>query len=120
MVEGVITRGVSAWLRIGAADARANPVASYAAGGFVATLGEWRLGLAAAHARLGAAAQRMLYAPQRAHRAETVVELTAQRALAPWLQIQPDMQYVAHPGWDRTARSALVAGLRFSIAIPED
>jgi porin len=120
MVEGVVTRGVSAWLRVGAADARANPIASYVAGGAVATVGNWRLGLAAAHARLGDAARRTLFAPGRAQLSETVVELTAQRAVTPWLQVQPDLQYVIHPGWDKTAQNALVAGLRFSIAIPQD
>ncbi|MFM9937404.1 MAG: carbohydrate porin, partial [Novosphingobium sp.] len=107
MVEGVIVRGVSAWLRAGIVDARANPIAAYVGGGAVATLGEWRLGLAAAHARLGNAARRTLYAPARAQRAETLFELTVQRAVTPWLQVQPDVQYVIHPGWDRTVPNAL-------------
>ena len=120
MLEGAVTRNVSAWLRIGVAASKATPVAAYLGGGAVANLGNWRLGLAAAHARLGEATRRTLLAPDRARRAETVIELTAQRALAPWLQIQPDLQYVIHPGWDRTIPNALVAGLRFSLAFPED
>lgn len=120
MVEGAISRGISAWLRVGTADARANPISHYAAGGAVASVGNWRLGLAAAYARIGNPAVRTLYAPDRAHRGETVLELTVQRAVTPWLQVQPDLQYVIHPGWDRSIRNALVAGLRFSLAIPEE
>ncbi|WP_421837401.1 carbohydrate porin [Novosphingobium sp.] len=119
MLEGAVTRKLSAWIRLGIADSRANPVATYVGGGAVAILGDWRLGLAAAHARLGEAARQTLFAPNSARRAETVLELTAQRQLAPWLNIQPDLQYVIHPGWDQTARSSLVFGLRFSMAIPE-
>lgn len=120
MVEGAMARGVNTWLRIGVADSRANPIATYIGGGAVATLGNWRLGLAAAHARLGPAARRTLFAPGRVRRAETVVELTAQRAITSWLQVQPDLQYVVNPGWDRSVPNALVAGVRFSLALPED
>ena len=72
-----------------------------------------------AHARLGKAARRTLFAPDHARRAETVIELTAQRPVASWLLVQPDLQYVVHPGWNPTARSALVAGLRLSFALPD-
>lgn len=119
MLEGAVTRKLSAWIRFGVADSRANPVAAYLGGGAVATVGEWRIGLAAAHARLGSSARRTLFAPDRARRAETVLELTAQRQLAPWFNIQPDLQYVIHPGWDRSLHNTLVAGMRFSFAIPE-
>jgi porin len=120
MLEGAVTRKISAWTRLGIADARANPIAAFASGGAVAILGEWRLGLAVAHARLGQAARQTLFAPDGARRAETVLELTAQRKLAPWLNIQPDLQFVIHPGWAVGARSTLVAGMRFSLALPDD
>lgn len=119
MLEGAVTRNLSAWVRLGIADSRANPIAAYVGGGAVATVGRWRIGFAAAHARLGSAARRTLFAPERARRAETVLELTAQRQLAPWFNIQPDLQYVIHPGWDRSLHNTLVAGLRFSFAIPD-
>jgi porin len=76
--------------------------------------------VAAGHARLGSAARRNLYVGGHAARAETVVELTAQRAITNWLQIQPDLQYVVHPGWNPAADNVLVAGLRFSLALPHD
>ena len=119
MLEGAVTRKVSAWVRLGIADSRANPVAAYFGGGAVATLGKWRVGFAAAHARLGCAARRTLFAPERARRAETVLELTAQRQIASWFNIQPDLQYVIHPGWDRSLHNTLVAGMRFSFALPD-
>lgn len=119
MLEGAVARGLSAWVRVGTADARANPVAMYLGGGAVATLGEWRLGLAAAHARLGKSARATLLAPHWARGGETVIELTAQRPVTPWLNIQPDLQYVIHPGWDHALHNTLVAGLRFSLAIPD-
>jgi porin len=120
MAEGALGRGVNAWARIGAADARANPIAAYAGGGVVVERGGWRLGVAAAHARLGSAARRTLHSPIRARQAETVIEATAQRPLAKWLLIQPDLQYVIHPGWDSTVRNTLVAGLRLIVALPDE
>ncbi len=119
MLEGSVTRKLGAWVRAGTADSRANPVSVYVGGGAVATLGDWRIGFAAAHARLGKAARHTLFAPQTARSGETVLELTAQRPVAPWLNIQPDVQYIVHPGWDRRLPGALVAGLRFSLAIPD-
>ena len=76
-------------------------------------------GIAAAHARLGQAARETQVAPGRARRAETVLELTAQRPIAPWLNIQPDLQYVIHPGWAPGAPNTLIFGLRFSLAMPD-
>lgn len=43
---------------------------------------------------------------------EAIVELTYQANLAPWLQIQPDLQYILHPGASRAVRNALVLGVR--------
>lgn len=119
MLEGAVTRKLSAWIRLGVADARANPVAVYLGGGAVMTLDTWRFGIAAGHARLGESARRTLFTPDSAHRAETVFELTAQRQIAPWLNIQPDLQYIIHPGWDQSARNTFVFGMRLSFAIPD-
>ena len=52
---------------------------------------------------------------------EAVIELTYQYALAPWLILQPDLQYVMHPGGNIAApnststaamRDAFIAGFR--------
>jgi porin len=55
--------------------------------------------------------------------AETMLELTYQAQLAPWLIVQPDMQYVIRPGGGvadpnnpgRTLRNELVVGARTTI-----
>ena len=55
--------------------------------------------------------------------AEMVLELTYQAALAPWLIVQPDLQYVIHPGGNAPApanpsaalQNAVVLGLRSTI-----
>lgn len=52
--------------------------------------------------------------PQRP--AETGVELTLADAVAPWLTIQADAQYVRNPGRAPGVRDALVFGLRFTFA----
>jgi porin len=46
---------------------------------------------------------------------ETIFELTYRAVLAPWLAVQPDVQYVLHPAGDHDARDALVAGVRVAM-----
>ena len=46
------------------------------------------------------------------HSRETTIELTYRAPLTDWLTIQPDLQYVMHPGFDRSLDDALVIGLR--------
>ncbi|MDE2301119.1 MAG: carbohydrate porin [Sphingomonadales bacterium] len=64
------------------------------------------------------------YTPRRT--SETVIEATYQRQVTPWLQIQPDLQFVFNPGGGiadplapTTPRlgNALVAGVRANIAL---
>lgn len=45
-------------------------------------------------------------------RAETAIELTYRAEIRPGLWIQPDLQYVIHPGFDRALDDALVVGIR--------
>jgi Carbohydrate-selective porin, OprB family len=47
--------------------------------------------------------------------AETVLEVTYTLVLTPWLTVQPDIQYVIHPGGRSTVRNALVIGAQISI-----
>jgi porin len=46
---------------------------------------------------------------------ETVLELTYTLALAPWLTVQPDLQYVINPSGRSAAKNALVIGAQISI-----
>lgn len=70
------------------------------------------------------AALQGVYNPRRT--SETFVELTYQRQVTPWLQLQPDIQYVFNPGGgiadpnavtDKRVGNELVLGLRANIAL---
>ena len=50
-----------------------------------------------------------------AHDHEAVVELTYQYALTPWLQLQPDLQYIIHPGSSAALKDAFVQGVRAGV-----
>lgn len=52
--------------------------------------------------------------------AETLFELTYSDELLAGLSIQPDAQYILHPGADRTVKDAVVLALRFSYSWPAD
>jgi porin len=47
---------------------------------------------------------------------EVALEGTYLIQLAPWLALQPDVQYVLHPNTDPTMRNALVAFLHFELS----
>ena len=47
---------------------------------------------------------------------ESVLEITYQATLTPWLQIQPDLQYIIHPGGSGRYNDALVLGVRSLLA----
>lgn len=75
------------------------------------------LGLAVAIARNGTPylRQQALTAP--ASRAESSVELSYLAQVNGWLAVQPDLQYVIHPGTDRSTPDALVFTLRFELSM---
>ena len=52
----------------------------------------------------------------RGQRSETVLELTYSLVLAPWLTVQPDIQYVINPNGRSSVKNALVVGAQISIA----
>ena len=43
---------------------------------------------------------------------EALLEVTYQANLAPWLSVQPDLQYIVHPGGSPRYGNALVLGTR--------
>jgi len=47
---------------------------------------------------------------------EMTVEVTYQIVLAPWWSVQPDFQYIFHPGGSKALKDAVVVGLRTQIA----
>jgi porin len=52
----------------------------------------------------------------RGQNSETVLELTYTLVLAPWLTVQPDLQYIIHPSGRTSVKNALVIGAQISIA----
>jgi porin len=106
---------LTAFLQLGLGDGRVNQVAAYAGGGLtlaapIAGRPLDALGLAVAAARNGShfAAATDAAGPG----GETTVELTYAAQLGSWLSLQPDAQYVIHPGGVAGRRNALALGLR--------
>ena len=128
MVERKLTRepvggaqGLSGWVRAGFADDRFNPIASYVGGGLVYTgpfkgRDEDRLGLAVARVEFASRFRRAAeLAGEPVGEGETNIELTYRLPIAPWLTLQPDVQYVIDPGGVRGRRDALVVGIRTEV-----
>lgn len=116
------TRGVSAFLRLGASDGDTSEISgSWQAGLLVepafAGRPESAFSAAVTQARLSSA-YRNASAAQGLDlaRDETVFELAYSDMLTPHLRIQPDLQYVRRPGGDRSVKDALVVGVRFNLA----
>jgi porin len=105
--DGLQLRG---WLRVGMGDELTDMVRTYVGGGLVAS-GLWRklpqdtLGVAVAHAQINPRA-----GDNPTH--ETAFELTFQHRVRGWLTLQPDVQWVVHPGGFGATPNALVLGLR--------
>lgn len=112
-------RGVSGWLRLGAANADLQAVESYSGGGLVwtgpsAQRASDAVGFAIAQARFGtpyAAALNTVLEP------ETIYELSYRYALGENLSVQPDIQYVRNPSGDPAVKDALVVGLRLRVGL---
>jgi porin len=112
---------VDGFVRYGRANADFNQFSSFfqtglVFSGMVAGRGEDQFALSWTTARTGqpyrlAAAS----AGQEATRDESVWELTYRAQLAPWLVVQPNLQYVTNPGADAQARDAVVLGLRLEM-----
>lgn len=132
---GTEDQGLSAFLRLGGAPPADNFVSFYADGGlswagpFAARPDDIAI-VGAAYARISPAAasldhDRAQLAPGYPVRdAETVVELSYIATIRPWWSVQPDLQYIVHPGGhvpnpnDPPApiADALVIGMRTSLS----
>ena len=113
--------GLAGWLRFGIADTRYNAIGGYLGGGLVYTgltrrRTDDQVGLSFAAVSFGdryRRAQRLADAPS--ERREVVIEAVYNAVLAPWLSLQPDVQYVVNPGGDPRLRDALVIGVRVKV-----
>lgn len=121
--KGIGARGGRDWTgfaRLGYAAPEVNAVQYGLEAGVVVAGPLWhaddQLGLAVSTARNGRHwrdAQAAAGAPVAL--AETIIELTWQTRLAPWLALQPDLQYFFNPGTDPARPDALFAGLRLRL-----
>jgi porin len=113
--------GSAGWLRFGIADRRYNPIGSYLGGGLVYTgltpnRSDDQLGLSFASASFGKRYRRNRRgAGDSINDREVVIEAVYNAMIAPWLSIQPDLQYVVNPGGVRRLNDAIVVGLRFKV-----
>jgi porin len=115
------TRAVTAFVQLGVGDARVNQTGSYLGGGLTftapfASRAQDELGVAMAMARNGSHFLRAQMATGMPTAGETAVELTYLAQLAAGVYVQPDLQYVIHPGGTRSVRNALVPGLRVALS----
>jgi carbohydrate-selective porin OprB len=102
-------------------DSRVNQVGRYLGGGFTLTAPftgrpQDEVGLAMAAAVTGSHYQRARGAPGGPATAETTPELTYLAQFGSWFALQPDVQYVIHPGKTPGTRNALVSGLRITVS----
>jgi len=114
-------KGLAGWLRFGIAETRFNAIGSYLGGGIVYTglipgRVDDQAGLSLAAANFGDRYRDSEARPDRklAPR-ETVLEAAYSTIVAPWLSIQPDVQYVFNPGGNWEISDAIVVGFRVKI-----
>ncbi len=115
--EGETIQGLGAFLQLGLTKSDRNQVDRYLGAGINYTglipgRDEDVFGLAIAHARNS---DTFLEQSPSVKRSETTIEMTYQFRPAPWLSIQPDIQYIVSPGMDTSLDNALVATLRFQV-----
>ena len=114
---------LSGWVRLGFANGRINRADSYLGAGLV-YIGlipgrdKDEIGAAVARVGFGAGARAAGQAVgDRIAGSETDLEATYRLAFRDWLNLQPDVQYVIHPGGVAGRSPAFVVGLRLAITV---
>jgi len=114
-------RGLDAFVNFGIGDSRVNEVdRSMNAGltwtGLFDARPKDKLGLGFGIARAGEPFKQAQLAQGTAVYAyETSFELTYRAVLTDWLTVQPNIQYIVHPGFDGAVKNDLVFGLHFEM-----
>jgi porin len=111
-------RGLNSWLRLGFCPQSYNPLSIYTDGGLVYTglipgRKEDKTGVAFCYGQVSSGYMDLgndqgIPGPS----FEAVIEFTHSIRLAPAIALQPDVQYVLHPGGSRQNGNALVVGFR--------
>ena len=128
MAEGTLTReagdesqGLSGFLRTGFANDIVNQIGTYLGLGVVYTgslsgRDSDQVGLAIALARNGGDFKTLRReASLPVNDFELNVELSYRIQVTDWLTLQPDLQYIIHPGAVGELRNAIVGGIRFQV-----
>jgi porin len=114
-------RGLDAFINFGIGDSRVNEVdRSMNAGltwtGLFDARPKDKLGFGVGIARAGDPFQQAQLAQgNTVYAYETSFELTYRAVLTDWLTVQPDIQYIVHPGFDGSVKNDLVFGLHFEM-----
>ncbi len=112
-------QGLQAFGRVSAAPGDRNQVEFYTDGGLDYTglipgRNQDVLGLGLSYTKMSNGLRDAQGNPYQNHY-EAIVELTYQAVVTPWLNVQPDIQYVFNPGALGTQTDALVVGLRLNM-----
>jgi porin len=112
---------LTAFAQFGLGDGRVNQIGGYLGGGLtldapVRGRTQDMLGVAIAAARNGSHYEDAQAGVGIAVAGETTVELTYLAQLSSWLSVQPDAQYVIHPGGMQGVRNAVVLGIRAAVS----
>ena len=115
--EKDVSQGLGAFLQLGLTESDRNQVDLYIGAGIhysglLPGRDEDIVGLAFAHAGTSG---NFIDANPGTEEGETVVELSCQFAVTPWLTVQPDLQYIIDPGMVNTVDDAVVFNLRLQI-----
>lgn len=110
---------VDAFARYGRANDDVNPLSSYTQLGLVFTgLIESRpddqFAVSWTHAHTGSKYRAI---EPNAERHESVFEATWRAPVNDWLAVQPNVQYIIHPGADATLKNATIVGVRFEMSL---
>src|SRR6266699_1094810 len=121
LIGDLTVRSLTAFAQLGLGDGRVHQIGGYLGGGLTFTApfssrAQDALGLAVAAARNGSHYERAQTATGSPAAGETSVELTYLAQLGSWLSVQPDLQYVIHPGGTPATRNAVVPGLRVAVS----
>ena len=112
---------LTAFAQLGIGDSRVNQIGGYFGSGLTLTgpfagRADDELGLGVAAALMGSHFTRAQSAAFGPTPAEITIELTYLAQAISRLSVQPDLQYVIHPGGTRALPNALVPGLRIALA----
>ena len=124
--KGSNERQLSGALRWGSANADINAIRQHARAALVleGASGSARggqLGVGIAWSKLSTSARRAAAAAGVPFGQDEIsLELTYRRPILDWLTLQPDLQYVIHPGAATNLRNAWVVGLRFEVSQSTD